>query len=171
MTRRGGADAPCSTTRPTDLPRFLLVLPMNKMLVTSGLLALAGVLALLALTGSNPRPAAGPGDLVSAAHAAPAPVPPLETDRQAAAQAPAPARPAAALGTVTLTVKGMTCGGCELGTRKVLTRLPGVTKADVSYEKGTAVVTYDPAKVTVDQMIATINTLGYTATVVAPAAG
>ena len=43
-------------------------------------------------------------------------------------------------------------------------RLPGVTTADVSYEKGTAVVTYDPAKVTVVQMVEAIKTLGYTAT-------
>lgn len=57
-----------------------------------------------------------------------------------------------------------------LGTRKVLTRLPGVAKADVSYEKGTAVVTYDLSKVTVEQMLAAIKTLGYTATPVAPAA-
>ena len=70
--------------------------------------------------------------------------------------------------TIDMSVKGMTCGGCVLGTRKVLTRLPGVSKADVSYEKGTAVVTYDPRKVTVEQMVAAIKTLGYTAT---PAAG
>ncbi len=68
--------------------------------------------------------------------------------------------------TVTLAVQGMTCGGCVLGTRKMLTRLPGVIKADVSYPKGTAVVTYDPSKVTVAQMIAAIRTLHYTATLV-----
>lgn len=67
--------------------------------------------------------------------------------------------------TVRLTVEGMTCGGCAIGTKKVLTRLTGVTKAEVSYEKKEAVVTYDPAKVTVKQMIAAIKTLGYTATV------
>ena len=39
-----------------------------------------------------------------------------------------------------------------------------MTKADVSYEKGTAVVTYDPARVTVAQMITAIGTLHYTAT-------
>lgn len=72
--------------------------------------------------------------------------------------------------TVTLTVKGMTCAGCVIGTRTVLERLPGVTTADVSYEKGTAVVTYDPAKVTVAQMVAAIKTLGYTATPVAAGA-
>jgi periplasmic mercuric ion binding protein len=62
-------------------------------------------------------------------------------------------------------VKGMTCGGCVYGVRKVLTRLPGVLKADVSYEQSSAIVTYDPAKVTVDKMTAAIGTLGYTATV------
>lgn len=71
--------------------------------------------------------------------------------------------------TVTFAVRGMTCAGCVLSTRTVLTRLPGVTKADVSYEKGTAVVTYDPAKVTIAQMIAAIQTLKYTATVVTTA--
>ena len=71
--------------------------------------------------------------------------------------------------TVTFTVHGMTCGGCVVGTRTVLTRLKGVKKAEVSYEKGTAVVTYDPARVTVAQMIAAIATLHYTATLVAPA--
>ena len=69
--------------------------------------------------------------------------------------------------TVRLKVAGMTCGGCVIGTRRVLTRLPGVTKADVSYEKGEAVVTYNPAKVTVAQMVAAVKTLGYSATPVA----
>ena len=67
--------------------------------------------------------------------------------------------------TVHLKVAGMTCGGCVVGTRTVLTRLHGVTKAVVSYEKQDAIVTYDPAKVTIAQMVAAIKTLGYTATV------
>lgn len=75
-----------------------------------------------------------------------------------------PQQPVRGTQTVTLAVKGMTCAGCVIGTRTVLQRLPGVTTADVSYEKGTAVVTYDPAKVTVAQMVAAIKTLGYTAT-------
>ena len=72
--------------------------------------------------------------------------------------------------TVTFKVEGMTCGGCVIGVRKVLTRLPGVSKADVTYEKNRAVVTYDPAAVTVEQMVAAIATLGYKATVVTSAA-
>ncbi len=71
-----------------------------------------------------------------------------------------------AIDTVTLHIEGMTCGGCTLATRKVLERLDGVAKAEVSYEKKRAVVTYDPARVTVAQMIAAVATLKYTATVV-----
>jgi mercuric transport protein len=67
--------------------------------------------------------------------------------------------------TVTLKISGMTCGGCVLGVRKVLMRLDGVARADVSYEKGNAVVTFDPKKASVRQMIAAIKTLGYTAVV------
>ncbi|GAC1654775.1 MAG: hypothetical protein NVS4B3_19060 [Gemmatimonadaceae bacterium] len=68
---------------------------------------------------------------------------------------------------VTLHVEGMTCGGCVVGVRRVLTRLGGVSKAVVSYENQQAVVTYDPARVTVAELIVAIKTLGYTATVVA----
>ena len=78
--------------------------------------------------------------------------------------------PPATLDTVTLHVEGMTCGGCTLATRKVLERLAGVTKAKVSYEEKRATVVYDPAKVTVQQMIAAVATLKYTATVVTTSA-
>jgi copper chaperone CopZ len=37
---------------------------------------------------------------------------------------------------------------------------------EVSYEEKRAIVTYDPARVTVEQMIAAAQTLGYEATVV-----
>jgi len=65
---------------------------------------------------------------------------------------------------VVLHIEGMTCGGCTLATRKVLTRLDGVEKAVVTYEPPRAVVTFDPRKVSVTQMIAAIETLGYRAT-------
>lgn len=138
------------------------VLPVNKTLATLGLLGAAGALSLCDLCGPGSQSVAAPGGLVSTAYAT-----------QVRAQVPAQvrARPAVAPRTITLAVKGTTCGGCVLGTRKVLTRLPGVTTADVSYEKGTAVVTYDPAKVTVEQMVGAIKTLGYTATPATPVAG
>lgn len=79
------------------------------------------------------------------------------------------AAPAVALDTVTLRIEGMDCGGCTIATRKVLERLDGVSTAHVSYEEKRAVVTYDPRRVTIQQMIAAVATLKYTATVVTPA--
>jgi copper chaperone len=78
--------------------------------------------------------------------------------------------PSAAAKTVTFKIQGMTCGGCVFAVRKVLTRLPGVSKADVTYEDSRATVSYDPKLVTVGQMTAAIKTLGYDATVIAPKA-
>lgn len=66
---------------------------------------------------------------------------------------------------VALDVRGMTCGGCAIATRKVLQRLAGVRKVDVSYDKHLATIVYDPTRVTVEQMIAAVKKLGYTATV------
>jgi copper chaperone CopZ len=141
---------------------------MHKPLATLGIFAVTGTIALCDLCGSST-----PGDitsfsLVPAAYAATLPAhvpgdaqPPTTPTPATSASA---AQPPSASQTVTFAVKGMTCAGCVLGTRKVLTRLPGVTKADVSYEKGTAVVTYDPTKVTEAQMVAAIKSLGYTAT-------
>lgn len=76
--------------------------------------------------------------------------------------------PAIELRSVSLRIEGMTCGGCTIAVRRVLTRLDGVRSAEVSYESQRAVVTYDTTRVTVEQMIAAIRTLGYKATVVAP---
>ncbi|HKO16649.1 MAG TPA: metal-binding (seleno)protein [Gemmatimonadaceae bacterium] len=126
---------------------------MMKTLLTLGILGAAGALSICDLcpTGSS-RPVAS---LVSVAHATPL-----------AAYTTSVVPPAADTKTITVRVEGMTCGGCVIGVRKVLTRLDGVAKAEVSYEQQRAVVTYDPAKVTVEQMIAAIKTLGYKATVV-----
>lgn len=40
----------------------------------------------------------------------------------------------------TIEIKGMMCGHCEAAVKKALEALPGVAQADVSHEKGTAVV-------------------------------
>ena len=48
---------------------------------------------------------------------------------------------------ITLSVTGMTCGGCVNSVQKVLTALPGVQNAEVSLTPGQARVTFDPAKV------------------------
>lgn len=47
-----------------------------------------------------------------------------------------------------LKVEGMTCSGCEAAAKSVAKNVKGVKDAQVSYEKGTGEVTYDPAKTT-----------------------
>lgn len=69
--------------------------------------------------------------------------------------------------TVRLRIEGMTCGGCALSARALLRRMEGVETADVSYDEGIAVVTYDPAAVTPQKMIDALReTFQYTTTVV-----
>jgi len=63
----------------------------------------------------------------------------------------------------TLKVDGMTCGGCEFGVKKCLLKLDGVKEANVSYEKGEALVQYDPEKVTKEKMVDVINKIGFKA--------
>lgn len=46
----------------------------------------------------------------------------------------------------TLKVTGMTCGGCAAAVKSAAKKVGGVKDAKVSYEKGLAEVTYDPAK-------------------------
>ena len=41
----------------------------------------------------------------------------------------------------TLKIEGMMCGHCGATVKKALEAIPGVERADVSHEKGTAVVT------------------------------
>jgi copper chaperone CopZ len=48
----------------------------------------------------------------------------------------------------TLRVSGMTCAGCEAAVRLAARSVEGVTEARASYAKGSADVTYDPAKTT-----------------------
>ena len=46
---------------------------------------------------------------------------------------------------ITLSVSGMTCGGCVSSVHKVLTALPGVQSAEVTLSPGQARVTFDPS--------------------------
>jgi copper chaperone len=63
--------------------------------------------------------------------------------------------------TVTLGISGMTCGGCVRSVTNVLTALDGVAKADVSLEKRSAVVDYDPARVAVEQLKRSVVEAGF----------
>jgi len=65
--------------------------------------------------------------------------------------------------TIPLTVKGMTCRMCEYPVKSALKKLPGVVDAKVSAKDGTATVTYDPEKVTPQQMADAVKKAGYKA--------
>lgn len=47
---------------------------------------------------------------------------------------------------ITLSVTGMTCGGCVNSVKKVLAALPGVQSAEVTLTPGQARVRFDPSK-------------------------
>ena len=65
--------------------------------------------------------------------------------------------------TTTIKVDGMSCGGCVKSVTGVLTALDGVAKAEVSLEQKQAVVEFDAAKVTRDQLKAVIEDAGFDA--------
>jgi P-type Cu+ transporter len=76
-----------------------------------------------------------------------------------------PAQDAATMPTasVELAVGGMTCSSCAARIEKKLNRLDGVS-ASVNFATETASVHYDPATVRPDDLVATVEATGYTAT-------
>ncbi len=52
--------------------------------------------------------------------------------------------------------------------KRALEGLPGVSRADVSFPKKEAVVTFDPAQVRVEQMIEAVRRAGYRASLKSP---
>ena len=65
--------------------------------------------------------------------------------------------------TATISIKGMTCGGCVSSVRKVLAGVEGVDKVDVSLERAQATVDYDAARTGVAQLKAAVEDAGYEA--------
>ena len=139
---------------------------MKMMVATLGVLVVGGGLSLCDLCGGGSNVVAGAQPVRAASASTPSARDYLPAGRFVGAGVVTSVKTR----TVTFKIEGMTCGGCVIGVRQVLKRLPGVSKADVTYEESRAVVIYDPAKVTVEQMAAAIATLGYKATVVTSAA-
>uniref|UniRef100_E6PXT8 Mercuric transport protein periplasmic component n=1 Tax=mine drainage metagenome TaxID=410659 RepID=E6PXT8_9ZZZZ len=71
----------------------------------------------------------------------------------------------AATQTVTLAVPGMTCAACPVTVKKALSKVNGVQKIVVSFEKKEAVVTYDDAKTNVQALTKATENAGYPSTV------
>ena len=73
--------------------------------------------------------------------------------------------------TVTLGVENMTCASCPYIVQKALTRVPGVTAAQVSLEKKTAVVVFDDAKADLPALTAATAKAGFPAQVLPGSGG
>ncbi len=66
--------------------------------------------------------------------------------------------------TVTLSVPGMTCAACPITVKRALTKVDGVTKTEVSFERREAVVTFDEAKTNVQTLTEATKNAGYPST-------
>jgi len=60
-------------------------------------------------------------------------------------------------------VEGMTCSGCEASVKHELSMLDGILESEVSYDTGTATISFLRSKLTVDDLRKTINKTGFTA--------
>ena len=67
--------------------------------------------------------------------------------------------------TVTLSVSGMTCATCPITVKTALSKVAGVEKAEVSFEKREAVVTFDEAKTNADALTKATANAGYPSSV------
>jgi mercuric ion binding protein len=67
----------------------------------------------------------------------------------------------AAQRTVTLTVHNMYCEACPYMVKKTLERVPGVSKASVSFNDKTAVVIFDDAKASVEDLTGATAKAGF----------
>ena len=64
-----------------------------------------------------------------------------------------------------LYIEEMTCINCQTRIQNTLNQLPGITQATVSYETGTADISYDTSVISLEQIQNQIDTLGYHASV------
>lgn len=71
----------------------------------------------------------------------------------------------AAMQTVALSVPGMTCAACPITVKKALTKVDGVTKAEVNFENREAVVTFDDTKTNAPALTKATEDAGYPSSV------
>jgi len=67
---------------------------------------------------------------------------------------------------VSLNVEGMDCKACAAGVEGSIANIHGVHKARVSFEKGEAVIEYDPALVKPDAFVKRVKENGFTASII-----
>jgi Cu+-exporting ATPase len=64
---------------------------------------------------------------------------------------------------IVIPVTGMTCAACQGRVQRTLSKTPGVVDASVNLMMGNATVSYDPAAVSPEALVATIQKTGYSA--------
>ncbi len=63
-----------------------------------------------------------------------------------------------------LSIRGMTCSGCVNTVTRALRTIDGVHDTDVSLESGTAVVQFDPASISIEDLGLAVRHAGYDTT-------
>ncbi len=71
------------------------------------------------------------------------------------------------MATLNINAGGMHCSSCSMLIEMTLGDLDGVSSSQVDYVKGTATAEYDPAVVSVEQILTAVRDAGYTAEVAA----
>jgi mercuric ion binding protein len=71
----------------------------------------------------------------------------------------------AATQTVTLSVPGMTCAACPITVKKAISKVEGVSKIHVNFDKREAVVTFDDAKTDLQKLAKATEEAGYPSSV------
>lgn len=71
----------------------------------------------------------------------------------------------AATQSVTLSVPGMTCAACPITVKHALSKVEGVSKTDVNFDKREAVVTFDDARTSVQKLTKATEDAGYPSSV------
>lgn len=70
---------------------------------------------------------------------------------------------ASAQKTAYVTIRGMTCTGCEQHVKQEISKVKGISEVTVSYEKGNATVKYDEKKTSLAEIKKAVNSTGYKA--------
>lgn len=63
-----------------------------------------------------------------------------------------------------LNIAGMNCAACNEEVKHAVTQVPGTLSSTADYETGTATVTFDPSKTSIEEVIAAVNGTGYNVT-------
>ena len=67
------------------------------------------------------------------------------------------------LETIQLNISGMHCAGCAAGIEATLKMMDGIKEASVNFATSKCVFTFDPTKITKQQIVDKIKELGYDA--------